>query len=135
MCRILIVSALLISCLSTSSSVENGAYDNLMYISSDMECLAQMPFVDLMKIQKAIKMMHSVSADDVNRLSNLTASQIDNQNHSQSDSDLRELPTDETRRTFRFLPRFGHSTTKSSLAEPFMMTSQVHDAMKNNVIM
>lgn len=132
---ILIISELLIPCILTSSSVENGSTENSMYISSDMECLTQMPFVDLLKIQNAIKMMHAVSAYDVSRLSNLTASHFDKQNHNQSDGQMRELPAAETRSIFRFLPRFGHSTTKSPLAEPFMMTSQVHDAMKNNDMM
>lgn len=132
--EVLIVSVLLISCsLLTSSSIEIGPYDDIMHTSNDMQCLAQMPIVDLMKIQNAIKMMHAVSAYDAKRLSNLTASPIDYQNYNESHSGLlRELPADETRHMFRYYPRFARLTTKSPLAEPFMMTSQVHEAMKNN---
>lgn len=133
----IVSAALLIPCalMSSSSSMENGTDDNLMFISSDMECLAQLPIVDLMKIRKAIKMMHAVSVYDANRLSNLTTLQINNQNRSQSDAGLRELPTDETRSIFRYLPRFGASTTESPMAEHFIMASQVHDAMKHNDLM
>lgn len=133
--KVLIVLAILIRCILTlPSALENGTYDNgIMYISNDMQCLAQMPVGELMKIQKAIRMMHAVSNDfDTHQTSNLTALKIDNQNHNQSDSLLRELPTAETRNVFQYFSRFKTSTTKSPLAEPFMMTNQMHNAWRNN---
>lgn len=132
--KILIVSAILIRCSLTLPSVwENGTYDNgIMYTSNDLQCLTEMPMSELMKIRKAIRMMHAVSDYDAYQTSNFTASKIDNQNHKQSDSLLRELPVAETRNVFPFFSRFTTSTTKSPLAEPFMMTNPMQNAWQYN---
>lgn len=128
--KILIVFSILIRCSLSFESTENGTFDSLMYTSNDLQCLAETPIGDLMKIRKAIRMMNAVSIYDAHRLSTATALQNDNQN--QSDSELRELPGAEARNVFQYFHRYTTSTTKSPLAEPFMMSSQVHDAMRNN---
>lgn len=134
--KFLIVLAILVRCtLTLPSALENGTYNDngIMYISNDLQCLAQMPVGELMKIRKAIRMMHAVSDNfDAHQTSNLKALKIDNQNHNQSDSLLRELPMAETRNVFQYFSRFTTSTTKSPLAEPFMMTNQMHNAWQNN---
>lgn len=134
--EILIILTILIRCsLTLPSALENATTLNgldTMFISNDLQCLAQMPYTDLMKIRKAIRMMHVVSDYDAHQTWNLTTSKIDNQNHNQSDSLLRELPADETRHVFQYISRFKTSTTKSPLAEPFMMTNQMHNAWRNN---
>lgn len=118
--------------LALIPSPENGTYDSLMYIENDVQCLAQMPVGELMKIQKAIRMMHAVSAYDAHRQPNLSALEVNNQSQNQNDSRLRELsePVAETRTVFGLFDRFKTSTTKSPLAEAFMMTGQVHDALR-----
>lgn len=122
--------------LALASIPQNGTYDSLMFIEDDVQCLAQMPVGDLMKIQKAIRSMHAVAAYNAHQHSNLTALKIDNrsQNQNQSDSLLRELnePTAETRTISRLFNRFTTSTTKSPLAEAFMMAGQEHDAIRGN---
>lgn len=130
-----IVLTILMRCsLTLASSPENGTYDSLMYIENDVECLAEMPIGELMKIQKAIRMMHVVSAYDAHQRPNLPVLQINNQNQNHNDSRLRELvePAAETRTIHRLFSRFTTTTTKSPLAEAFMMTGQVHDAYKSN---
>lgn len=131
----LIVLTILMRCSFTlASSRENGTYDGLMFIENDVECLAEMPIGELMKIQKAIRMMHVVSAYDAHQRLNSSVLEINNQNQNQNDSRLRELiePAAETRTIHRLFSHFTTSTTKSPLAEAFMMTGQVHDAIKHN---
>lgn len=143
--KILIVLVILIRCSLSTSAVENGTYDNsneydylngngMMYTSNDLQCLAEMPVGDLMKIRKAIRMMHAVSDYDAHQTSShlAAAPKIDNQNQTQSQNQsnglLRELPVAEKRTAFQYFT----STTKSPLAEPFMMTNQMHNAWRNN---
>lgn len=128
--KILFALAILIRCAST---LENGTYDAMMFVSNDLQCLTQMPIGELMKIKKAIRMMHVVSDYEELRPWNSTESKIDNQ--TQSDNLLRELPNIESRNVFHYFTRFETSTAKSPLAEPFMMTSQLHDTLRNNQLM
>ena len=116
-----------------------------MFIADDVQCLAQMPVTDLMKIRNTIKMMHAVSAYDAlhrqpthaTELEINSQSQNQSQNQNQSDSDsgtdspLRELDesVSETKHIFKYLRRFTTSTTKSPMAEAFMMTGQMHDEL------
>lgn len=128
--KILIALAILIRCAST---LENGTYDAMMFIPNDLQCLTQMPIGELMKIKKAIRMMHVVSDYEELRPWNSTESKIDNQ--TQSDNSLRELPNIESRSLFHYSTRFGTSTAESPLAEPFIMTSQLHETLRNNQLM
>lgn len=112
----------------------NETLNSLMFTSNDLQCLAETPFTDLMKIQKAIRMMHAVSAYDAHKWTNSTALQIDNQIQNQSDTLMRELPMPEARNAFQYFQQYKISTIKPPLAEPFMMASQVHDAMRHNQI-
>lgn len=131
---IVILPILIRNSLSVASTPENGTYDSLMFIENDVQCLAQMPIGDLMKIQKAIRSLHAVSAYNAHRHSNLSALKINNHNQNQSDSQLRELnePAAETRTVFHLFNRFTTSTTKSPLAAAFMMTGQEHDAISGS---
>lgn len=114
----------------TAVDVGGGRGDGggLMYIENDLQCLAQMPVADLMRIRNAIKMMHAVSAYDEHRHHNTSPTmRIETTGQNQSDTLLRALdePTDETRQVFQyFKQRFKGSTTKSPLAEAYIMTSQ-----------
>lgn len=138
--KTLIVLVILFRCSLAASAVENGTYDNsneydyyngngMIYTPNDLQCLAQMPVGDLMKIRKAIRMMHAVSDYDAHQTSSHLAAalKIDNQHQNQSNSLLRELPAAETRTVFKYFT----PTTKSPLAEPFMMTNH-HNAWRNN---
>lgn len=131
MALIFIVLTMVFQCsLVLPSSVKNGTYDSLMFIENDVQCLAQMPIDKLMKIQKAIRMMHVVSAYDAHHPSNLT--EINNDSQNQSDTRLRELaaPEAESRTLHRLFGGFTTSpTVQSPLAEAFMMPGQVHDTI------
>lgn len=116
--KILIVLSILIQCSLTWPSTGNETFTGLMFMSNDLQCLAQMPVGDLMKIQKAIRTMNAVSVNDAHRFSNAISSKIDNQSQNQSDSRLRELPVAETRNVFQ---HFTPHATQSPQAEPFMM--------------
>lgn len=128
--KILIVLAILIRC-SLMLPSQNGTYDGMMLGSNDLQCLTEMPVSDLMKIRKAIRMMHAVSAYDEHQMSNTIALKINNQNQNQNDSLLRELPVAETHKVFQYFTRFTTTTTKSPLAQPFMMTGLAHDVWNN----
>ncbi|XP_031635792.1 uncharacterized protein LOC116348801 [Contarinia nasturtii] len=130
--KILIVLAILIRYTSTVSTMENGTDDGMMFVSNDLQCLAQMPVGDLMKIRKAIRMMHAVSEYDAHRLPHLTA--IDNQNQNQTDSLLRELPEADTRNAFQYFSRYPNSTNLP-MAQRFMMTSPMHKNPPNKQLM
>lgn len=139
---ILIALPILGRCSFALTSQQNGTHaSSLMFIADDLQCLAQMPVTDLMKIRNTIKMMHAVSAYDAlhrqpthaTELEINGQSQIQNQNRSDNDSDspLRELDgtVAETKHIFKYLSRFTTSTTKSPLAEAYMMTGQMHDEL------
>lgn len=133
--KILIVLAILIRYSSTMSSMENGTSNGMMFIGNDLQCLAQMPVGDLMKIRKAIRMMHAVSDYDAHHLPHLNALKIDNQNRNQTDSLLRELPdVADTHAAFRYFSRYSNSTN-SPMAQRFMMTNQMHNDARNNQLM
>lgn len=131
--KILIVLSILIRCSLSVKSMANETLNGMIFTSNDLQCLAETPFSDLMKIQKAIRMMHVVSAYDAQKWSNSTALQIDNQIPNQSDTLLRELPMAEERTVFQYFQQYKTSTIKPQ-SEPFMMSSQVHDAMRHNQI-
>lgn len=129
--KILIVLAILIRC-SLMSPSQNGTYDGVVFgAANDLQCLAEMPVSDLMKIRKAIRMMHAVSAYDAHRMSSPIALEINNQHQNQSDSLLRELPTAETKNVFQYFTGLSATTTKSPLAQPFMMTGLAHNVWNN----
>lgn len=130
--KILIVLSILIRRSLPSPSAENGTFAGLMFMSDDLQCLAEMPVGDLMKIQKAIRTMNAVSAYDAQRLPNSIAPEIDSQNRNQNDSRLRELPEAEARNVFQY---FTPHTTQSPQAERFMMTGQVDGAQRNKQLM
>lgn len=130
--KILIVLSILIRCSLSSPSTVNGTFDGLMFMSDDLQCLAQMPVGELMKIQKAIRTMNAVSVHDAQRLPNSIASEIDSQNRNQSDSRLREIPEAEARNVFQY---FTSHTTQSPQAERFMMTGQQSGTVRNKQLM
>lgn len=103
---------ILVDCSLTLASSQNGTLESMM--ADDVQCLAQMPVGDLMKIRKAIGMMHAVSVYDAQRLSNASALQINNQTE----------PAET--RTFQMFGGFTGSTTTSSspLAQSFVMAKQ-----------
>lgn len=126
--KILIVLSILIRCSLALPSTGNGTFTGLMFMSNDLQCLAQMPVGDLMKIQKAIRTMNAVSVNDAHRLPNAILSEINNHSQNQSDSRLREIPVAETRNVFQ---HFTPHTTQSPQAEPFMMD----EALRNKQLM
>lgn len=142
---ILIALPILGRCSFAMTSQQSGtnASSSLMFIADDVECLAQMPVTDLMKIRNTIKMMHAVTAYDAShrqpsthatQLEINSQSQVENQNQNRngSDSSLRELDesVSETKHIFKYLSsRFTTSTTKSPIAEAYMMNGQMHDEL------
>lgn len=124
---------------------ESAAASNLMFIADDVECLAQMPVTDLMKIRNTIKMMHAVTVYDAalhqQQPPSTHATESDgngknqignNQNQSDIDSPLRELDesVSETKHIFKYLSsRFTTSTTQTPMAEAYMMNGQMHDEL------
>lgn len=130
----------------TSQQTGTNASSSLMFIADDVECLAQMPVTDLMKIRNTIKMMRAVTAyDALHRQPPTLATELEinsqpqaqaqaqnqNRNDSDSDSALRELDesVSETKHIFKYLSRFTSSTTKSPIAEAYMMNGQMHDEL------
>lgn len=134
---ILIALPILGRCSFAMTSHQNGTHaSSLMFIADDVECLAQMPVTDLMKIRNTIKIMHAVTAyDALHRQPPTHATELEtngqNQNRSDSDSPLRELDesVSETKHVIKYLSRFTTSTTKSPMAEAYMMNSQMHDEL------
>lgn len=135
---ILISLLLLDRCSFALASHANGTHaSSLMFIADDIQCLAQMPITDLMKIRNTIKVMHAVSAyDALHRQPTATTElEIGEQSHSQnrsdndSDSQLRELnePVAETKHIFKYLSPFKTSTTTPPLAEAYIWNGQIHN--------
>lgn len=134
---ILIALPILGRCSFAMTSHQNRTHaSSLMYIADDVECLAQMPVTDLMKIRNTIKMMHAVTAYDAlhrqpPELEINGRIQTQNQNQSDNDSPLRELDesVSETKHIFKYLRRFTTSTTISPMAQAYMMNGQMHDEL------
>lgn len=140
---ILIALPILGRCSFAMTSHQNRTHaSSLMFIADDVECLAQMPVTDLMKIRNTIKMMHAVTAyDALHRqppthpaewgINGRSQTQNHNRNDSDNDSPLRELDesVSETKHIFKYLSQFTTSTTISPMAQAYMMNGQMHDEL------
>lgn len=115
---------------------------SLMYMNDDLQCLAQMPLNDLLKIQKNIASFHTVSEYDKFQMVDLSARQLNDNSESDDDGDsevsssseLRELPEAEPRTIFKYFRRTTTTSTEPPLAASLISTPDGYSFVPNSLL-